>query len=97
MYTLLKEVQNMGEFFNHREHCVDLKQESRFGKIYFFEFPNGQEVEVSRDMKSIQGWFGYWRVATVTRKGIHAECFHGYKRPKDVAKFLKWVKELEVP
>ena len=88
----------MDKYFNHRKYCIKEKRTSRFEKIYYFEFPNGEKVMVSRDQRTIEGFFGCWRVATYMHvKGVRVESVLGYKRPRGVEKLLKWVKELKIP
>lgn len=84
----------MDKCFNFRDCCTNVQITSRFGRLYQFDFPNGHRVEVSKDMTSLEEWFGYWKVYMVSPKGNYMRSNFGYKTSKGVEKLLQWVEEL---
>lgn len=81
--------------FNHRQYCIKVENTSRFGRVYWFEFPNGHRVEVSRDMTTLLEWIGFWGVYIGPKgEGVIVSTNLGHKQPKGVEKLLNWVKDL---
>ncbi|MBQ2836099.1 MAG: hypothetical protein IJE68_04630 [Clostridia bacterium] len=86
----------MDEYFNHRQYCIKAENISQHEKIYCFKFPNGQTVEISRDMKCFKEWFGYWKVYIISDEGIRVSSFYGHRSAKGIERFLGWVKNINV-
>ena len=81
--------------FNHRQYCTKVEKTSPFGRVYLFDFPNGNIVEVSRDMTTSLEWFGFWAVYIEPKgEGVKVATNLGHKKPKEVEKLLNWIKDL---